>query len=605
MAGAFVGNGGDPRMSVDAAAMDTYAGFISPQQRLLHDPNVTFEEYRYYAEKTRAEERALKETEVGRTGLMQILFPPKSSPKPVFNSQGAVGEFDEKGTARRQSSVNANLADRSTRQVVTMEEWTNASRAFRTATWAACFYLITTDILGPFGVGFSIGTLGWGPGIALFTVFGLMAGYSGFLLWRIFLGLDSYEFPMKNYGDLAFRLYGTVPRYVVNILQSIQLICGVGLIVISNGQAISQVSKFKLCYAICCLLWCIVGFGVGQVRTLAKYGWLANAAIWMNLMIMFISMGVIAHSPPNYAISTLGSAGGATIAADITPDANGVYPPVKHYNGLPNPASLIGSINGLMQGVYAYGGAQLFIEFMAEMKRPHDFIKAMWGAQFFIYTCYMVYGCFVYYYQGQYSYQIAYQGVSPYGWQTAGNMIAVISGIIAAGLYGNIGIKVLYNNILMDLFRFPPLTTHKGKVLWAVIVPIYWTIAFIIAASIPDFFGLVSVVAAFCIIQFCYSFPPALALGYFIKKHAMRPDEGFDPTTGRVVRHDGGMKRWIRGFTAGPLWMNIFNVIYLGGALTTFILGAYAAIDGISEAFAANPQLNAFSCNSPLNLSPQ
>lgn len=26
------------------------------------------------------------------------------------------------------------------------------------------FYLITTDILGPYGSGFAMGTLGWGPG---------------------------------------------------------------------------------------------------------------------------------------------------------------------------------------------------------------------------------------------------------------------------------------------------------------------------------------------------------------------------------------------------------------------------------------------------------
>ena len=82
----------------------------------------------------------------------------------------------------------------------------------------------------------------------------------------------------------------------------------------------------------------------------------------------------MAHTPPNFAISTLGSAGGVTNPATITPDKNGNYPPVIHYNGLPNPDSLIGSINGLMQGVYAYGGAQLFIEFMAEMRRPMDFI---------------------------------------------------------------------------------------------------------------------------------------------------------------------------------------------------------------------------------------
>ena len=28
----------------------------------------------------------------------------------------------------------------------------------------AGFYLITTDIMGPYGVAFSMGTLGWGPG---------------------------------------------------------------------------------------------------------------------------------------------------------------------------------------------------------------------------------------------------------------------------------------------------------------------------------------------------------------------------------------------------------------------------------------------------------
>lgn len=51
---------------------------------------------------------------------------------------------------------------------------------------------ITTDILGPFATPFAIGTLGYGPGVALFTVFGFMAGYSGYLVWHIFLGIDSH-----------------------------------------------------------------------------------------------------------------------------------------------------------------------------------------------------------------------------------------------------------------------------------------------------------------------------------------------------------------------------------------------------------------------------
>lgn len=33
---------------------------------------------------------------------------------------------------------------------------------------------------------------------------------------------------------------------------------------VSNGQAISQVSKFKVCYAVCCVIW--AGCGVRKVR---------------------------------------------------------------------------------------------------------------------------------------------------------------------------------------------------------------------------------------------------------------------------------------------------------------------------------------------------
>ena len=230
-----------------------------------------------------------------------------------------------------------------------------------------------------------------------------------------------------------------------NILQSIQLICSVALIIISNGEALSEASKFKLCYAICCLVWALAGFFLGQIRTLQKFGWLANFAIWINLLIMFISMGVAAHSPPLY------SAAGASAGYAVNPvlvtfnNATNSYPAVTHSAGLPDPSNFGASVNGLMQAVYAYGGAMLFTEFMSEMKRPHDFLKGMWGAQFFIYICYMLYGLFMYGYQGQYLQNPSYLGISPYNWQTAGNVLAMVSALIAAALYGNIGVKGMNN----------------------------------------------------------------------------------------------------------------------------------------------------------------
>ncbi len=446
------------------------------------------------------------------------------------------------------------------------------------------FYLITTDILGPYGVGFALGTLGWGPGIALFTVFGFMAGYSGYLLRHVFLGLDSYQFPCRNYGDLGFRTWGTFARHTTNIMQALGLLLILGQVTIQYGMNISQVSKFKLCYAVCPVLFVCVGFFLTQIRTLKMYGWFANFSVWITLLAIFISMGVIANSPPNYAISVLGSAGSAVDPTTITPDKNGVYPPIMHYNKLP-PNSLVGSINGLLQGVLAYAGAQLFVEFMAEMRRPRDFITAMWGAQFFIYTVYLVYGCFVYHYQGQYSFQPSYQGVSVYGWQTVGNMITLIAALIAAGLYGNIGIKVMYNNILVDIFNAPLLTTRTGKIIYACIVPIWWIIAFIIAAAIPDYFGFVSVISAAMLLNLTYTLPPWFAVGFDIQMNVLKatPGDGFDPATGRVTRTGSMLSRWGKGFVSGgPIAVarNVFNVIYFFASLSMCGLGMYAAVDG-------------------------
>ena len=420
-------------------------------------------------------------------------------------------------------------------------------------------------------------------GVALYTVFGFMAGYSGYLIWRVFLGVDSYEFPARNYGDLGFRTWGVGARYVTNICQALGLLLLLGQVTIQYGQNISQVSKFKLCYAVCPVLFVCVGFFFTQIRTLKAYGWVANLAVWLNLLVIFISMGVIANSPPNFAIAVLGSSGSAVNATTITP-VNGVYPPIMHYGGLP-PNGLVGSINGLLSGVLAYAGAQLFVEFLAEMRRPVDFIKAMWGAQFFIYSVYLIYGCFVYHFQGQYSYQLSYQGVSVYGWQVAGNMISLIAALIAAGLYGNIGIKVLYNNVLVDIFNVPPLVTTRGKIIYAAIVPVWWIIAFIIAAAIPDYFGFVSIISASMLLNLTYTMPPFFALGFDIQRNAIRYDqgEGFDPTTGQVKRTETTLQRWVRGFFSGgpfQVAINIWHVLYFFASLSMCGLGMYAAVQG-------------------------
>lgn len=246
------------------------------------------------------------------------------------------------------------------------------------------------------------------------------------------------------------------------------LLLVVGQVTIQYGENISQISNFRLCYVVCPVIFACAGFCISQIRTLRSYGWVANLAVWMNIFVIIMTMDVMANSPPNYRISVWGSAGSAVDLSTIKP-VDGVYPPIIHYNDIPT-GGLIGSLNGMLSGVLAYAGVQLFVEFLAEMKRPRNFIKAMRGSQAFIYTVYLTYGYVVYHLQGQYAFNPSYHAVSIYGWQTAGNMVSLIAALIAAGLSGNIGIKVVYNNVFIDTLNAPPLTTRRGKIIYASLV---------------------------------------------------------------------------------------------------------------------------------------
>lgn len=585
-------DGPDPRLHPDF--QDKYT---APQLRRLHDPDVTFEEYHYYALRTRAEEVAqIEDSSSQKTGILSVIFPSKSDKGVRHAASSHDGPSDQEKDAAK-----LNLSDPQKRATITDDEWTNASRALRTASRGAIFYLITTDVLGPFGLPYAFASMGYGPGTALFTVFAVLAGYSGYLLWQVFIGLDSYQFPIKSYSDLGYRLGGNYLRFLFNILQGIQLVLNVGLIIISNGEALSQAAKFRLCFVICCLIWALVGFVVGQIRTLQKFGWLANGAVWLNLICMFITMGAACHSLPNYAAAS--QSAGANIKGGIfvTPDAAGNFPPVRTTGGLPDPGSFIGSVSGAMQAIFAYSGAMLFPEFMSEMKRPKDFLTAMWASQTFIYVCYMVYGLVIYSQQGVYTVNPSYLGIAPYGLQTAGNVFAMVSSIIAAALYGNIGVKVLYNNVFVEIFKAPPLTTPAGKMAWVAIVPIYWSLAFVIAAGIPNFSGLTSVVSAFCILHFTYTFPPLLSVLYLSRRDTLADGEvGFDPTTGVTNHRDGGIRRFLRGFFGRNIFWNIANFVYFLGALALAGLGAYSAIESLIVAFALNTT-SSYVCKSPLD----
>lgn len=94
---------------------------IKPQAREPYDPTVTFEEYSFYAQKTRAEELTLE--------------------SPVLNIRHVLAGKRDGHDQANQITTHLTASDfthRERRLMITDEEWTNASRALRSASWGAC-----------------------------------------------------------------------------------------------------------------------------------------------------------------------------------------------------------------------------------------------------------------------------------------------------------------------------------------------------------------------------------------------------------------------------------------------------------------------------------
>jgi hypothetical protein len=272
------------------------------------------------------------------------------------------------------------------------------------------------------------------------------------------------------------------------------------------------------------------GILLNQVRTLGRYSWLSFVAVTLNVLVILLSVGFVAHSAPNYA--------SAKAAYGI---AKG--PVVKELFAT---SPLFERVSGVMQIVYAYGGATIFAQIIAEMRRPMDFLKAFICAQALIFGLYVFYGLYVYSFQGQYTLPVSYQGVSKKSWQDIGNIIQLISGIIAGGLYGNIGLKVMYVNLIEDTFKGPSLLSLRGRVLWTVFVVTFWILGFVIAAAIPQVQTLSGLIAAVANVQFTYSFPTGFTFLYLVRLHAETGAKVYDRNSPAYTDTWSSWNRWKR-----------------------------------------------------------
>jgi hypothetical protein len=141
---------GDPRMSASGPGI---AQLPTPALRNLHDPSVTIEEYFYWAKITREQQRGIPPVKTPARKFLSFGKRDAVSSNITGSEPTQSGQSNKEPVAATDEKTNDSEAPAISRPAaVTEEEWIQASRAARTATWGSIFYLITTDVLGPYSV---------------------------------------------------------------------------------------------------------------------------------------------------------------------------------------------------------------------------------------------------------------------------------------------------------------------------------------------------------------------------------------------------------------------------------------------------------------------
>ncbi|ODV82932.1 hypothetical protein CANARDRAFT_10025 [[Candida] arabinofermentans NRRL YB-2248] len=455
-------------------------------------------------------------------------------------------------------------------------------QTLRTAHWFSCAGLLTAEIMGAIVVPYSLGILGYVPGNLLLVFLFFLTLLSGGVIWWLFLLLDSPEFPVRTFSDIAFVIGGEYCRQAVTFLQIVGMILTTAGAVLASAQTIILIRTERVCWIGIVLLIAGTQAIVGHIKQLSNLGKICLFVSFTNYISLFVQMGYMGK--PNYAnaLSLLGLE----------------EAPVMKYAFTPN-QPLIDRVVGASNIAYVFAGSIVFPEIISEMRRPWEFWKSLLVAEGCILVIYLLFGNYVYSKQGQFSLTPAVFGISDEKALKGLCLITFLTGFIQSVFYGHISCKIAFKNYMPMLFKNLDLSTKRGTFLWSATVLTIWICVFIIAAGVPQVSAVGSFTSALTMIPLTFCFPFIFQIwGLFVTANASNIDS-FDCSTLTVIQKP---QTFMVKISTGFRHHWFLSTLYLGlglGALAFAGLGIYSSVEYMKVLFAIS-SATSFSCVSPV-----
>lgn len=267
----------------------------------------------------------------------------------------------------------------------------------------------------------------------------------------------------------------------------------------------------------------------------------------------------------------------ATIFAGIEGHPAG-YPSLGEVQVLAIPAagtSFVNGLNAFMNISYTFVGQITLPSFIAEMKNPRDFPKALWAVTIAEIILFSLVGAVVYAYTGtNYVTAPAFGSLSNDVYKKVSFSFMIPTLIFLGVLYASVTARFVFFNIFKGTKHMGS-HTIVGWATWAGILAVTWIFAFIIAEVIPFFSDLLSLMSALFDSFFGFIF---WGVAYIRMRQA-----DFGPNFYKVR----GIRGWL-GFLFNA-FLIVIGFFFLGP-------GTYASVQAIVDGYAANSFGGPFTC---------
>lgn len=267
----------------------------------------------------------------------------------------------------------------------------------------------------------------------------------------------------------------------------------------------------------------------------------------------------------------------ATIFSGIEDHPAG-YPKFGEPQVLAIPAkgtTFVAGMSAFMNISYTFIGQITLPSFIAEMKNPRDFPKALWAVTIAEVILFSLVGAIIYAYTGtQYYTAPAFGSLSNDVYKKVSFSFMIPTIIFLGVLYASVSARFIFFRIFAGT-RHLGNHTVVGWASWAAILACTWVMAFIIAEVIPFFSDLLSLMSSLFDSFFGFIF---WGMAYLRMREA---DHGPGYWKNRGLRG-------ICGF--------IFNIVLICIGLLFLSGGTYASVQSIIDGYNASTFGTAFSC---------